>query len=74
MVGEKINTDRESFLASTAMVTNRFAASIRGTGGKFDLKVLDLGEKGLKFECPESNDKAMLHGNIAFAVLADTRQ
>ncbi len=74
MVSEKIKFDRESSLGATETITNRFAASVRGIGGKFDLKVLDFGVKGLKFGCPESDDKAILHGNITFALLADTRQ
>lgn len=72
MLDEKIKGVGESFLASTATITNRFAASVRGIGGKFDLKVLDNVEDGLKFGCPESDDKD-IQGNIIFA-LADTRQ
>ncbi|HBP90460.1 MAG TPA: hypothetical protein DD706_22550 [Nitrospiraceae bacterium] len=73
MVKEKIKGVGESFVASTETLTERFATSVRGTGGKFALKMHEAGEKGLKFGCPESDDKTNIHGNIVFA-LADTRQ
>jgi hypothetical protein len=71
MVKEKIKGVGESFVASTDTLTERFATSIRGTGGRFALNMYDAGENGLKFGCPESADKTNLHGNILFA-LADT--
>ncbi len=75
MVSEKSKEVRESLLASTVWtpdVTDRFLAPMRGIRGTFAMRVFDDVEDGLKFGCPDVDEK-YIQGNITFA-LADTRQ